>query len=201
MRRKFFGDDPSAQTYLTIQSSLRVRRLYFPHLRITSGGSDYWDYCIPMSNFLKVISDYEKKNTSVLCKAIESKRTLSSSTTNCSEGIQNSKNETTLHLVTDFVEKVLLSYFLRQPSQIHLFTGSKFNIFEVSCSNLDTNFVFDILAGKWPGEKCRSNCADAFSHTQLAKSEEKTKNSRHLALHADNCSGQNKNRYVFWFAA
>lgn len=102
----------------------------------------------------------------------------------------------------DFAEQVLLSSFLRQPSQIHFVTGLKFDIFGVSCSNLDTNFVFGLPEGKWPGKKRADQSVSMLFHIlQLAKSEEKSKNALHLILNADDCSEQNKNLYVFWFAA
>lgn len=50
-----FDDDPTAKNDLTIQNVLHVWRLYLLHLRIASGGRDYCDYFISISN-LKILS-------------------------------------------------------------------------------------------------------------------------------------------------
>lgn len=107
-----------------------------------------------------------------------------------------------LHLVMVFAEKVLLTSLLRQSGQMHFTTGLNFDILWISCSNLNTNFVFGLPEGHFPnGKSADQTIHMLFNILQLAKNYSRTKYARHLVVHADNCSGKNKNRFVFWFAA
>lgn len=46
-----------------------------------------------------------------------------------------------MHLIFEFAENVLLSSIVRQPGQLYLTYGGKFDVFGVSSPNLDTNFI------------------------------------------------------------
>eukprot|EP00171_Calliarthron_tuberculosum_P023069 IDg23069t1 len=106
----------------------------------------------------------------------------------------------TVHLVFDFAEKVQLPRLTRQPGQIHFTTGLRFDLFGVSSSNFCVNFIFGLPEGHWPESKTANEVLSMVLHVlNLHKIHATTKDACNLQLHADNCSGQNKNRYVLWF--
>lgn len=98
----------------------------------------------------------------------------------------------------DFAEKVLLPKLQRQPGQLLFVTGLKFDIFGVASSNLSTTFISGLLEGHWPNEKTANKVASMLQNT-LSATKQKKVSSQSLILHADNCAGQKKNRYVLWY--
>lgn len=108
-------------------------------------------------------------------------------------------NVRVLHLVMDIAENVLLPSLMRQLGQIHFTACLKFDFFGVSCSNLEKNYIFGLTEGHWPsGKSSDQTIPMLYFILKMARNVEKTRRADHLVLHADNCAGQNKNRYVFW---
>lgn len=121
---------------------------------------------------------------------------------NIRKSIANNPSGETVHLVFDFAEKVTLPVFERQPGQLHFITGLRYDIFGIYCSNLKSSKVFGLPEGHWPGTKDATSVLSMLLYIiNMLKSNPITKNARKLVLHADNCAGQNKNRFSLWFFA
>lgn len=71
----------------------------------------------------------------------------------CQTEAFSTESSSKIHLVFDFAKKVLLLRLQKQPGQLHVITGLKFDMFGVSCSNLSLNYVFGLPEGYWPNEK------------------------------------------------
>ena len=85
---------------------------------------------------------------------------------------------------------------LKQPGQLHFTTGLKFDFFCVSNTNLNTNFIFGLPEGHWLSGKSANEVASMIEHViRLNDDNEVTKGAKKLVIHADNCAGQNKNKY------
>ncbi len=79
-------------------------------------------------------------------------------------------------------------------------TGLKFDLFAISRSNLATNFVFGLPEGFWPGHKGPNEVTSVLHYLILQhKSNTASASITNLVIHADNCAGQNKNRWVLWY--
>ncbi|PXF42478.1 hypothetical protein BWQ96_07787 [Gracilariopsis chorda] len=119
----------------------------------------------------------------------------------CQRQTHEDPNGGTQHFVFDFAEKVLLPKLLKQPGQLHFVTGLKFDIFGVSSSNEEKNYVFGVPEGHWPNEKTANVVISMLHHVLETQKATNAPGAfaRHLKLHADNCAGQNKNRFVLWY--
>ena len=108
-----------------------------------------------------------------------------------------------IHLVFDFAEKVLLPSMLRQSGQLYFITGLKFDIFGVSSSSFDRNFIFGLPEGHWPGHKTASEITSMPHHALEVHRDMRSHGiyARSLNLHADNCAGQTKNRFILFYLA
>lgn len=105
-----------------------------------------------------------------------------------------------IYLVFDFAEKVLQPHLVRPPGQKHFVTGLKLDFFGESSSNLKQPFIFGFPEGHWPGGKTASEVGSMVSYAlELHKTSAVLVNCRTLYLHADNCSRQNKNKYMPWY--
>ena len=94
--------------------------------------------------------------------------------------------------------KILLPRMLEQPGQLHFVTRLKFYFFCVSDSNRGTNFIFGLPEGHWTRNKTANVVISMIAHIlQMQIIDNNT--GCNLVLHADNCSRQNKNRFVLWY--
>lgn len=89
-----------------------------------------------------------------------------------------------------------------QPGQLHFVTGLRYDMSGVAWSNFKMTMVFGLAEGHWPGTKDATSVLSMLHHVieEIATSYI-TSSSKKLVLHADNCSGQNKNRYTVWYIA
>lgn len=173
-------------------------------LRIAKQGSDYCDLCTALKDDIKNLPILDERHLKAQID-LENHRAVAQQEFNvyrqCQKDSANNPNGNVRHLVFDFAEKVLLPRLRNQPGQLHFVTGLKFDLFGVSCSNAGTNFVFGLPEGHWPNEKT-ANVVISMLHHVLSRptaSLDVGHSARHLKLHADNCSGQNKNRFVLWY--
>jgi len=163
----------------------RVWKIHFPFLKIMNKGSDFCDTCIKYRNLIETFpigtdrSDVESLLMSHRNHAENEFKFYRSMYDNCKE---NSSGPT-VHVVIDFAEKALLPSLERQPGQLHFVSGLKFDFFAVSVSNLTCNEVLSML----------------YATLKRLKENEITKSAKHLVITADNCGGQNKNRWMLWF--
>lgn len=117
-----------------------------------------------------------------------------------SESLQASS--TTLHVIVDFAEKVLLPSLKEQTGQLHFITGLKNDIFGVSCSNAEKNYIFSLAEGHWPGGKtANETCSMLLAAIQIVRKAMGSRTFRMCIIHCDNCAGQFKNRFFIWFCS
>lgn len=98
----------------------------------------------------------------------------------------------------DFAEKVLLPRLLEQPGQLHFLTGLKFDINGVASSRNKKTHVFGLPEGHWPKDKTANSVCSMIYHCLILPSEREGRGGT-LYLTADNCAGQNKNRFMLSF--
>lgn len=67
----------------------------------------------------------------------------------CQRQSRKDPNGRRQHFVFDFAEKFLLPMLLKQPGQLHFITCLKFDLFGVSSSNEQKNYVFGLAEGHW----------------------------------------------------
>lgn len=104
--------------------------------------------------------------------------------------------EITAHYSFDFAQQVHIPNSPCQPGPIYFLTPRKCGIFGVCCEGLpqQVNYLIDEGASASKG----SNAVISYLHHFF---ETYGLGEKHVDLHCDNCSGQNKNRYVLWYFA
>lgn len=175
-----------------------------PTLKVAKRGSDFCDFCVTMQNDIEQLHPSDERHeclSELLRKHKDAARaehdfykTLLTTSRDINDG-------SCQHVVFDFAEKVLLPQLLKQPGQLYYVTGLKFDIFGVHDSNQGETYIFGLPEGHWPNEK---NANTVISMLHYAIEVQMVK--RHLGsaiktlrLHADNCAGQNKNRFVLFY--
>lgn len=186
---------------LTLDSFRKVWRQSCDMIRIMKPGSDYCDKCTQISNLLQTDIDDDTRgllDASLRTHKNEAAAEFKVYTDNQAEARDNPTSGR-LHCVFDFAEKVLLPHLLRQPGQLHFVTGLKFDFFGVSVSNLKACDIYCLPEGHWPSGKTANEVATMLGNSiQLAKSQLAVP-CRSMILHADNCGGQNKNKFILWY--
>ena len=185
-------------------SLAKVWRSDAPTLRILKNGSDFCDTCTRLSDIVQDAADYDireslsqvrNKHRKEAAEEFGFYRTLHRHTQQC-------PYEGTVHLTFDFAEKILLPHLLQQPGQLHFDTGLKFDFFGVHSSNSNRRFIYGLPEGHWPNNKTANEVGSMLVKCiEYHKRESCFPSSRTLCLHADNCTGQNKNRYILWMLA
>lgn len=189
------------ETPLALKSFKKTWRETFPRLKLSCAGSWFCDNCHSLRAALETVELSDKVHLELSLKTHKNEATseylpYQSTTTQC----RTDPSGDLTHVVFYFAEKVLLPTYRRQPGCLHFTTGLRMDLFGGSSSNLRTNFVFALPEGHWPYSKTADAVLSILSYVlQILKGSELTKNARYLRLHADNCSGQNKNRFVLFF--
>lgn len=100
----------------------------------------------------------------------------------------------TLIFTIAFAEKVLLPCNVRQKmGQPQFVTGIKLDLFDVTSSTFNINFVFGLTEGYWTGGKTANEVFSVLLfHIHVHRSGS-VNYSMGLYIHADNCAGENKN--------
>lgn len=80
---------------------------------------------------------------------------------------------------------------------MQLTTGLKFNIFGVSTSNLNCNFIFGLSEGFCPKVKTANQVLSMLSY--VLRLHKLQYNFKTLILHACSCASQKKNRLLIWY--
>lgn len=177
--------------------------IHFPELVVAHRGSDFCDTCIRQQNLIRELSGQEK---SAAEEELDIHRKHSNAEYNYYNRIRGRQlsrpRNGTVHMVFDFAEKVLLPSMERQPGSLHFVTGLKYDMFGISNSNEGTANVYGLPEGHWPGTKGPNSVISMLFQT-IVDYQARTNNcnTMRLILHADNCAGQNKNRFVIWFCS
>lgn len=183
---------------VTMNAFLKVWHNHFPTLKIMKQGSDLCDTCTSLGN--NAASNISIETRRVVEQSMnrhrdEASKELKHYVLTLQKSIQN-RNQM-IHVTFDFSEKCLLPRFVRQPGQLHFVTGLKIDMFGILMSSSKKNYIFGLTEGFWPNLKTANEVGSMLCYTIKV---EKGKN-RDLVLHADNCSEQNKNRYMLWHLA
>lgn len=102
------------------------------------------------------------------------------------------------HYCFDAAEKFLLPRLLRRPEQVHFVNCLKFDINGLCTSKEVLNYIFDPVEGHRPGEKPANGVLPLLDHVLNLPGEARSAGGE-LFLTADNCAGQNENRFVSWY--
>ncbi|KAL8585061.1 hypothetical protein ACOMHN_013077 [Nucella lapillus] len=104
--------------------------------------------------------------------------------------------EFTMHYSFDYAQQVHYPSMAAQPGPIYFLTPRKCGIFGVCCEGLpqQVNYLIDEAVSTSKG----SNAVISYLHHFF---ENYGLGEKTVALHCDNCSGQNKNKYVLWYMA
>jgi len=170
-------------------------------LKISKGGSGYCDTCVSLQTCLEYVEEPTKSELERLF--LEHKTEAEQefffyrySSTLCSENPENGIT----HIVFDFAEKCMLPSYKKEPGSLHFVSKLKFDLFGVSSSNLNRSFIFGLPEGHWPSGKTANQVLSMIELIiQEHKTNPTTKNNRRIRFHADNCGGQNKNRFVLFY--
>lgn len=102
----------------------------------------------------------------------------------------------TMHYSFDFAQQVHIPSNPMQPGPIYFKTPRKCGIFGVMCEGVtrQVNYLIDEASTVGKG----ANTTISYLHHYLEKH---GLGETHAYLHADNCSGQNKNNYFLWYLA
>ena len=103
---------------------------------------------------------------------------------------------TTMHYSFDFAQQVHIPSKLMQPGPIYFKTPRKCAIFGVMCEAIPHQVNYLIDEGSDVGKGANTTISYVhhyFKHHGLGETS--------VHLHADNCSGQNKNNYFIWYLA
>ena len=105
-------------------------------------------------------------------------------------------NDIVVHYSFDFAQQVHIPSSPAQPGPIYFLTPRKCGIFGVCCEGFpqQINYLIDEGASASKG----SNAVISYLHHFFGNH---GLGEKVVHLHCDNCSGQNKNRYVIWYCA
>lgn len=107
----------------------------------------------------------------------------------CSRAIQ-------MHYSFDFAQQVHIPSDPLQPGPVYFLVPRKCGLFGINCEGLpqQVNYLIDEAASSSKGSNAVISYLHHFFKTYgLGETD--------LQLHCDNCSGQNKNRYMLWYLA
>eukprot|EP00043_Microstomoeca_roanoka_P014835 m.147905 g.147905 ORF g.147905 m.147905 type:complete len:583 (+) comp16122_c0_seq2:206-1954(+) len=185
------AERPAPAGPLTFSAFLRVWKRRVAYLRVARREEDYCDTCYRLlSSSVDGVLDLFKQHLE--------KATLERRVYQLVRGIALTPNPPYVHVAFDFAEKILLPYLSRSPGQLYFTTGLKVDLFGISVSNLHKQFNVALVEGHWPSVK-GADAVTSMLHTVLQ--DRVTSREQPLQLHADNCSGQNKNAVLIWYLA
>ena len=116
--------------------------------------------------------------------------------TNFNESREACSFDGTMHYAFDYAQQVHFPSNPMQPGPIYFKTPRKCGIFGVSCEAVprQINYLIDEAGAFGKG----ANATISYVHHFFTR---RGLGEKHVHLHADNCSGQNKNNYFLWYFA
>lgn len=159
---------------------------YLPTIKIRNPKTDICDTCMNMR-----VNNMVAEREDHLLRAMHQRLCFN-------ENIRSTRlsgNSHTVQLTFDYAEKILLPRFTDTPKDIFYKIGLKVDLFGIgnNTMQLQTNYV--LPEGHWPGDKGINSIASFLYHDILLNHRDKTS----ISYMADNCGGQNKNKYMMWF--
>lgn len=192
-------DDP-----LTFSAFSRYWDRGHANLKVSRKGSDFCDLCTSLRSDIDALHESDERHSclsnllrdhvSAARREHENYRTV--------QGYAATKMDGSMqHVVFDYAEKVLLPQLLKQPGHLYFVTGLKFDLFGVHDSNAAKTYIFGLPEGHWPNTKDPNTVLSMLHHVLHCDitSRHKPPKINCLKMHADNCAGQNKNRFVLFY--
>lgn len=172
------------------------------YMKIMKAGTDYCDTCVELTNLIRTIQDDQTKSDTKLSllKHKDAAQYEFNYYVNLKKEAEcNSNSDKSLHLIFDYAEKVLLPRLKKQPGQLHFVTSLKIDMFGVHVSHLKETDIYCLTEGHWPNCKTADTVASMLSHSIHRAKTKIGREVKNIKLHADNCGGQNKNRFMLWY--
>lgn len=189
---------------LTFSAFCRYWDRGHPTLKVARRGSDFCDLCTSLRNDIEALDESDARYE-CLSTLLENHKNAARREHNYYRTLMTSvlkKHDGVLqHLVFDFAEKVLLPQLVRQPGQLFFVTGLKFDLFGVHDSNAAKTYIFGLPEGHWPSTKDANTVLSMLHHVVHCHitTLHSTRKIKTIKMHADNCAGQNKNRFVLFY--
>ncbi|EDQ92071.1 uncharacterized protein MONBRDRAFT_22871 [Monosiga brevicollis MX1] len=167
-----------------------------PNIRIQRTGSDFCDLCFRLKQEAPTNETAADGLTAHRLHYLEERDFYHFLRSNTKEA-----SVPYVHVTFDFAEKLLLPRLQKQPGQMYLLNGLHVDLFGVLISNIKTQFTFPLVEGHWPMANDANVVCAMLHHTLSSERVKSLPGIRNLELHADNCDGQNKNRWILWYLA
>lgn len=164
------------------------------HIVVARRGTDYCDFCS--------LFDRSGVHTAADQKVIDEHIALYRDErirygTQIARSVQDPQS--TRHITIDFAQDVLLPYFGKQPGSIYFKSPYKISIFGIcnEAQRRQLNYLLHEFSFPVFGKGgCKNvNVVLSLLHDYLGRFPV----CPHLLIHADNCSGQNKNRWIVFY--
>ena len=177
--------------FITETAFMRAWKKTRRFIRIATRITDYCDFCALTSGQHDVASQQAlaaHRHFAHTLRAAYRTRVLAS----------KQPDSGVLHMTMDFAERVYLPWEHCQVSQRFFVTGLKYDLFGISNDTHGSQVTYGLTEGHWPGQKTGTTVFSMVHH--FLASAHATPH-RVLQVNADNCSGQNKNRFMIWYFA
>ena len=100
-----------------------------------------------------------------------------------------------VQLTFDYAEKVLLPLFKDTPKGIFYKVGRKMDLFGIGNNTTSVQHNYVLPEGNWPGDKSINSLCSMIYERILDEHNRR----QQIRFMADNCPGQNKNRFMIWW--
>ena len=164
-------------------------RVFHPHIRIRN----------PRTDICKTCDDLRLSRDQISLDAHRSLAVIERTAFN--QSVKDSRNNVandSIQLTFDYAQKILIPlYGSDQPGPIFYVAGLKMDLFGIANNTTGVQHNFVLPEGHWPQAKTSSPIISMLTYyidTNLP-------HVKFLKLMADNCSGQNKNRWMIWILA
>eukprot|EP01028_Stygiella_incarcerata_P001306 TRINITY_DN1214_c1_g1_i1.p1 TRINITY_DN1214_c1_g1~~TRINITY_DN1214_c1_g1_i1.p1 ORF type:complete len:606 (-),score=117.08 TRINITY_DN1214_c1_g1_i1:401-2218(-) len=186
------GDD-AMENLVSFSNFLRIWKKECRWIRIAQGASDLCDFCCryereKLDGWQVVVTAHKllgRQERLYYKKLIE----------------LSSVERGSLHLTIDYAQCVRVPHEMRQAANIYFASPYKIDLFGIAAEAEGRTDVYCIPEGNHPGKKGPKGANDVIVMLDHYLAQESLKGIRRLYLHADNCAGQNKNRFVFAYLA
>eukprot|EP01028_Stygiella_incarcerata_P004357 TRINITY_DN1949_c0_g1_i1.p1 TRINITY_DN1949_c0_g1~~TRINITY_DN1949_c0_g1_i1.p1 ORF type:complete len:674 (-),score=154.89 TRINITY_DN1949_c0_g1_i1:1412-3433(-) len=168
---------------------MRVWRESATHVKIAQRGTDFCNTCC------SIMRSHDDDKWSLL-KRHQDKAMIEKKMYH--EIVQQTmQNDNQMHFSFDFAQAIQIPHERMEPKDAFFDHTFKIDLFGVSCETERRNYIFVLPEGSFPAKDATSsNHVIAMVDTILRNVPSSV---RKLYLHADNCSAQNKNRFLFGY--
>jgi len=164
---------------------LGIWKKHVPMIKVRSPKTDICDTCCK----------YRKEGAHDTMVWHLERATMQRDKFNDSVFLSRENGSNTVVITFDFAERVGLPLFSNTPKCMYYIVGLKVDLFGVADNTklLQQNYV--LPESHWPGDKGIDSVGSMLYHNVTTQHG----NKKVLKFMADNCAGQNKNRFMIWF--